>query len=77
VLEIGAGCHLIRRSSGRCMRWMLRTKSPLQLPANCKLILSDDLTVPVPERRVVVAYSNQLMEHFAPGQCCQAASIAR
>ena len=38
----------------------------ITLPANCKLVLSDGLTVAVPEGSIDVAYSNQLMEHLHP-----------
>lgn len=35
-------------------------------PANFRLVLSDGCSIPVPERSVDVAFSNQLMEHLHP-----------
>jgi ubiquinone/menaquinone biosynthesis C-methylase UbiE len=36
------------------------------LPQNFKLIISDGVSIPVPEDSVTIAYSNQLMEHLHP-----------
>jgi SAM-dependent methyltransferase len=35
-------------------------------PENFTLVLSDGTSIPVPEGRITVAYSNQLMEHLHP-----------
>lgn len=35
-------------------------------PQNCKMIISDGISIPVPENSVDVAYSDQLMEHLHP-----------
>ena len=72
VLEIGAGgCHLSQEVARHVRQvYALDVSDEIAtrtiLPANCKLVLSDGLTVPVPEGSVDVAYSNQLMEHLHP-----------
>jgi ubiquinone/menaquinone biosynthesis C-methylase UbiE len=72
VLEIGAGgCHLSQKVARHVRQvYALDVSDEIAtriiLPANCKLVLSDGLTVPVPEGSVDVAYSNQLMEHLHP-----------
>jgi SAM-dependent methyltransferase len=38
----------------------------LSLPNNVDLVISDGISVPVPESRIDVAYSHQLMEHLHP-----------
>lgn len=40
--------------------------TPTTLPENFTLVLSDGTSIPVPEGRITVAYSNQLMEHLHP-----------
>jgi SAM-dependent methyltransferase len=72
VLEIGAGgCHLSQQVARHVRQVYALDVSDeiatrIVLPANCKLVLSDGLTVSVPEGSVDVAYSNQLMEHLHP-----------
>ncbi len=41
-------------------------KQGAALPANCRFILSDGTSVPLPPETVTVAYSHQLMEHLHP-----------
>lgn len=47
-------------------------------PENFTLVLSDGTAIPVPEGRITVAYSNQLMEHLHPDDALdQLANIYR
>jgi SAM-dependent methyltransferase len=47
-------------------------------PQNFTLVLSDGTSIPVPEGRITVAYSNQLMEHLHPDDALdQLANIYR
>jgi SAM-dependent methyltransferase len=38
----------------------------IDLPENVEIRISDGISIPVPERSIDVAYSNQLMEHLHP-----------
>jgi SAM-dependent methyltransferase len=52
--------------------------TPTTRPENFTLVLSDGTSVPVPEGRITVAYSNQLMEHLHPDDALdQLANIYR
>jgi SAM-dependent methyltransferase len=72
VLEIGPGdcelsvslAQLASQVYGLDVSEEITSRS--SLPSNCKLILSDGTSVPLPADSVDVAYSNQLMEHLHP-----------
>lgn len=71
-LEVGAGdCHLTLRIAEQ-VRWAYGVdvtdliSSSVQRPANFELVLSDGTSIPVPDGRVNVAYSNMLLEHLHP-----------
>lgn len=71
-LEVGAGdCALSQRISGYVERvYALDVSEEImrqkRQPPNVVPILSDGVSIPVPEGSVDVAYSNQLMEHLHP-----------
>lgn len=72
LLEIGAGdCALSLHLAPRLRKVYALDVSTfitqgISLPDNFELILSDGVSVPVPDGSVTVAYSNQLMEHLHP-----------
>jgi SAM-dependent methyltransferase len=71
-LEIGAGdCALSLHVAERVRRVYALDVSTLltqdvRVPRNFELILSDGVSIPVPQGSVTLAYSNQLMEHLHP-----------
>jgi SAM-dependent methyltransferase len=84
VLEIGAGgCHLSVELARHVHQVYALDVSDeiagkIELPENCRLILSDGANVPVDPGSVDVAYSNQLMEHLHPDDALeQLSGIAR
>lgn len=70
MLEIGAGDGAVSRAlAARCREVFALDVSPTILempdrPANVTLVVSDGVAMNVPEGRVTLAYSNQLMEHL-------------
>jgi SAM-dependent methyltransferase len=72
LLEIGAGdCALSLHVAPRVRKVYALDVSAcitqgISLPDNFELILSDGVSVPVPDGAITVAYSNQLMEHLHP-----------
>jgi len=71
-LEIGPGDCALALEVAKYVRQVYAvdvsdeiTRSVTQ-PANFRLVLSDGISVPVPESSVDVAYSNHLMEHLHP-----------
>lgn len=84
LLEIGAGdCALSLHVAPRVRKvYALDVSSfitqGIPLPDNFELILSDGVSVPVPDGSITVAYSNQLMEHLHPQDAAeQLANIFR
>ena len=72
-LEIGAGDCALSLEVAKFVRQVYAVDVSNQIisdvipPDNFKFILSDGCSIPVPECRVNVAYSNQLIEHLHPG----------
>jgi len=72
LLEIGAGdCALSFAAAKQVKKVYALDVSDVitqhkQFPENVELILSDGVSVPLPENSVDIAYSNQLMEHLHP-----------
>ncbi len=71
-LEIGAGdCALSFAVAKRVARVYAvdvstTITSAASLPPNFELLLSDGTSIPTPDGKVTLAYSNQLMEHLHP-----------
>lgn len=71
-LEVGSGdCAVsisVARTAGVVFAVDVSTEivSGLELPENVHVCLSDGTSIPVPDRSVDLAYSNQLMEHLHP-----------
>ncbi len=71
-LEIGCGTgHLTREVANQVDKIFAIDVSEeltqsLCLPDNVDLVLSDGISVPIPESSIDVAYSHQLMEHLHP-----------
>lgn len=71
-LEIGCGnCQLSFAASEQVKQVFAVDVSEeitkgLDFPDNCQLIISDGVSIPIPENSVDVAYSHQLMEHLHP-----------
>jgi SAM-dependent methyltransferase len=71
-LEVGAGdCHLARTVAGRVRAAYGVDVSDLiaasaDRPGNFELLLTDGTSIPLPDGRVTVAYSNMLVEHLHP-----------
>jgi SAM-dependent methyltransferase len=71
-MEVGAGdCALSLRAAGFVERVYVvevseEIVSGLRAPMNLRLVLSDGVSVPVPEGSVHLAFSDQLMEHLHP-----------
>jgi SAM-dependent methyltransferase len=83
-LEIGAGdCALSLQLAQRVRKvYALDVCATIakedRTPPNFQLIISDGVSVPVPDGSVTVAYSNQLMEHLHPEDAAeQLANIVR
>jgi len=70
-LEVGAGdCALARAVAGHAERVYALDVSAEVMPADCgpkvKKVLSDGVSIPLPEGSVDLALSSQLMEHLHP-----------
>lgn len=72
-LEIGAGNLALSRAVAPLVQRVIALDVSREfatalgpVPKNVELVLSDGLSVPVPERSVDVVYSDQLMEHLHP-----------
>lgn len=71
-LEIGSGDCSLSRGVSKIVNKVYaldvshETSRGLTLPDNVELIVSDGLTIPLPENSVDLAYSHQLMEHLHP-----------
>jgi SAM-dependent methyltransferase len=71
-LEVGSGDCAVSISVAETARLVYAVDvsaeigSGLELPDNVRFVLSDGTSIPVPERSVDLAYSNQLMEHLHP-----------
>lgn len=71
-LEIGAGdCALAFKVSSSVKKvYAVDVSNVITMndstPANCELILSDGITIPVPPASIDFAFSNQLIEHLHP-----------
>jgi SAM-dependent methyltransferase len=71
-LEVGSGDCAVSISVAPTARMVYAVDvsteivSGLELPDNVRVCLSDGTSIPVPERSVDLAYSNQLMEHLHP-----------
>ncbi|NEQ32959.1 MAG: class I SAM-dependent methyltransferase [Leptolyngbya sp. SIO4C5] len=71
-LEIGCGSgHLTSKIAAQASKVYAVDVSEeltrtLNLPENVELIISDGVSIPVPEASIDVAYSHQLMEHLHP-----------
>ena len=77
LLEVGAGdCALSFRVAQQVKKVFALDVSDVitqqkKFPENVELILSDGISVPLPENSLDVAYSNQLMEHLHPDDALQ------
>ncbi len=71
-LEIGPGDCSLSHAVAREVRQVYAVdvsdliSASATRPANVELILSDGVSIPVPQGMVTVAFSNQLMEHLHP-----------
>lgn len=72
-LEIGAGdCGLSFRMAQHVNRVYAVevsdeiTKTPVSIPSNLRLIISDGVDIPLEDGSIDVAYSNQMFEHLHP-----------
>jgi SAM-dependent methyltransferase len=71
-MEIGAGDCMISREVARIASKVYAIEiseeiaRSAELPPNADFILSDGIGIPVPERTVTIAMSDQLMEHLHP-----------
>lgn len=70
-LEVGAGdCAVARRVAGHAGRVIAVEVSgevaPSNLPKNVELLITDSTSMPVSDRSVDLAFSDQLMEHLHP-----------
>jgi ubiquinone/menaquinone biosynthesis C-methylase UbiE len=63
ALSLGAASYVERVYSIEVSEEIVST---VRSPSNMKLVLSDGLSIPVPEESVNVAFSDQLMEHLHP-----------
>jgi SAM-dependent methyltransferase len=83
-LEIGAGDCALSIAIANQVRKVYALdvsetiSSQVACPANFELIISDGVSIPLPDRSVDFAYSNQLMEHLHPDDAVeQLANIRR
>lgn len=71
-LEIGAGDCVLSRHVSKTARSVVAVDvseavaSTDDAPPNFRLVLTDGLSVPLPDGSISLAYSNQLMEHLHP-----------
>ena len=71
-LEIGAGDCILSLEVAKRVKQVYAVDVSTEItkgiafPENCSLIISDGISVPVPENSIDIAYSNQLMEHLHP-----------
>ncbi len=72
-LEIGAGNLAVSRAISTYVSQVLSLDVSKEfstalgpVPANVEVVISDGISVPVPENSVDIAYSSQLMEHLHP-----------
>lgn len=76
-LEVGAGTCALSFAVARMAKKVYALEvsheiaQSLECPRNFELVLSDGVTIPIPERSATLAYSHQVMEHLHPDDALQ------